>query len=232
MHRTRRALLTATGTGAAALAGCLGGDGGATSATATGSPAEAPLPDDPSAASYATMGTAGPTVSYFGNWKCPFCAEFATGSDRVMSLGAIVSGYVEPGDLRLRYRGVAYTGDGEAFLGPDAPRATRAGLAVWEVDPASYWPYHEHVMANQPPESEQWATADRLVAFAREAGVDGVDTVRERITTDAYADRIEATTAAFTDANAEGTPTLLIDGELHSPFEPDATRSALDALVG
>lgn len=236
MARTRRALLAGVGAGAVALAGCLGGSADNTGGTpvppADGPIANAPLPDAPADREYAEMGTGGPVVTYFGNWKCPFCAEFSVGSDRVLPLEELVTEYVEPGDLRLRYRGVAYTSDGEPFLGSDAPRATRAGLAVWTSNPETYWRYHEYVMANQPPESERWATTDRLVEFAEGAGVAEPDTVRERLETGTFEDRLESTSTAFQQAGAEGTPTLLVDGEPVSPFDPEAAREALDALVG
>jgi protein-disulfide isomerase len=239
---TRRRLLATAGlTGVAGLAGCssLGGGGGSGSDSGTGTPpagavSDAPLPEDPASFDYATAGTGEtPVVTYFGNWKCPFCADFSTGeADRaVLPLGTIVRDYVEPGDVSLRYRGLAYAGDGQPFLGPDAPRATRAGLAVWTVDAEHYWDYHEHVMANQPPEDETWATTDRLVEFAREAGVESPGNVRSAIEADRFEDRIEATTGAAGDAGVSGTPALLVDGSVHSPFEPERTRSALDSLV-
>jgi protein-disulfide isomerase len=180
------------------------------------------------------MGTDGPVITYYGNWKCPFCAEFSTGSDRVFPLSDLITGYVEPGELTLEYRSVAYI-DGSPFLGPDAPRAARAGLSVWNHDPESYWPYHEYVMANQPPESREWATADRLVGFAESAGVEGPEGVREDVESGAYEEPVQANTdpflAAFGDEQA-GTPAVVVDGSPYSPFEPDAFRSALDSLVG
>ena len=235
---TRRGFLAGAGlAGVSALAGCssLGGGGGSDVGTPPpGTVSGAPVPDEPSSYDYATAGSGeAPVVTYFGNWKCPFCADFSTGeADRaVLPLGTIVRDYVEPGDVSLRYRGLAYAGDGQPFLGPDAPRATRAGLAVWTVDAEHYWDYHEHVMANQPPEDETWATTDRLVEFAREAGVESPGNVRSAIEADRFEDRIEATTGAAGDAGVSGTPALLVDGSVHSPFEPERTRSALDSLV-
>jgi len=249
MRRTRRDLLVTAG-GAVALAGCTGGgsqtptatqeaDDGAT-ATTTGTPesgpvASAPLPED-TGTTYAVTGSADATVSYVGNWKCPFCAAFSTGeTDRpLLSLGDIVTDYVEPGDLSLTYRGLAYGSNGEPFLGPDAPRATRFGLAVWRAAPASYWAFHEHVMANQPPESEQWATLDRLAAVAREAGVPdaAVASARDRTAAGTDSSAVEATTEFAADAGVSGTPALVVDGASYSPFDPDEIREALDALVG
>jgi len=235
MPLSRRSLLTKLGAGATVLAGCVGGDtaGGATEtpgAPPDGPVANAPLPDAPDEARYQTIGASAPVVTYFSNPKCPFCAEFAVGSDRVLSLATLVEEYVASGAVQFRHRGVAYTTSGEPFLGPDAPRAVRAGLAVWEIDPDAYWRYHEYLAANQPPESERWATTDRLVAFANGAGVDDTETVRAAVEAEQFGDRLDATTTAFADVDADGTPTVVVDGTPYSPFEPAKLRDALDAL--
>lgn len=233
-------LAATTGGVTAALAGCTDVFGGGSPTetaepTATVAPdavASVAIPQDTSGVTYATMGTSGPTVTYFGSWKCPFCAKFTTGSGDIVSLPRIVTDYVAPGDLRLRYRCLAYRPDGSGFLGPDAPRAAQAGLAVWNRDPGSYWRYHETVMANQPPEDETWATTDRLVQFARDAGVNDVEGVRADIQNGKYEQPVKKNTQAFTDAGAEGTPSLVVDGETYNPDDRQQTRDALDEFAG
>lgn len=238
MDASRRAVLGTVAGASTALAGCTGilGGGGDAQKSPSGDPLEspaanAPIPDDAGSRTYATMGTGGPEITYFGSWKCPFCAEFAVGSDRVLSMSTIATDYVEPGDLTLRYQCLAYTGSGDPFLGADAPRAARAGLSVWNREPAAYWGFHEYVMANQPPESDQWATTDRLVTFAREANVSNPSGVRSDLESGKYEQAIEATTKDFDQSGASGTPALVVDGETYSPFDPEKSRQALDALV-
>lgn len=248
MERSRRAVLGGLAGASTALAGCtglLGGDGndgspggGETSGGGSPSPAplesaaaKAPVPGNAGDRTYATMGTGGKAVTYFGNWKCPYCAEFAVGSSQVLSLSTIVSEYVQPGDVQLTYRGLAYA-EGEPFLGPDAPRATRAGLSVWAREPESYWPYHEYVMANQPSEEETWATTDRLVTLAEEANVSATEGLRADIENGKYEQAVRANTQAFNDAGAQGTPNLVIGDSVYNPFEAEKTRSALDEYVG
>ncbi|MFB6173767.1 MAG: DsbA family protein [Halobacteriales archaeon] len=221
---TRRRVLVAAG--AAGLGGCLGGGG--SGAPPDGPVANAPIPETPGAHRYATAGTgSAPVVTYVGSWKCPYCAEFSLGF-----LRDIVEEYVEPGALSLRYRALAYASDGGPFLGPDAPRAARAGLAVWNVDPDTYWRFHEHVMANQPPEGRRWATTDRLVGFAEEAGVEGTDRIRAAVEGGRYRAAVRATARMTFEAGVEGTPALLIDGEVVSPFEKERTRRLLDRVAG
>ncbi|WP_254537461.1 DsbA family protein [Halomarina litorea] len=238
MTLSRRRLLLAGGSAAAVgLSGCLGlggdapddpnetsgsngTDAGGNGSASTTTPAEvdgpianAPVPNDPGEFTYARMGSGDlPTFTYFGNWKCPFCARFS-----VDILGDLVTQYVASGRLDMEYRGLAYV-NGEPFLGPDAPRATRAGLAVWAVDPERYWPYHEYVMANQPSEAREWATADRLVEFARAAGVSDPEAVRERLDDEAFERAVEETSARASELELRGTPSLLVDGTVVSPF--------------
>lgn len=234
----RRLLAGVAASGAIGTAGCLGGGGGGScngcddvEATPPEGPIpSAPLPENPGEYTYAAMGRAdAPTVTYFGSWKCPVCAEFATGSDRALSLGEIVEDYVSEGVIQLEYRCLGYTSSGP-FLGPDAPRAARAGLAVWNVDPGAYWAYHELIMQNQPPEAEEWATASRLERFACQAGVEGGEDVCQQVTDGQYDSTVRDTTDAATDAGVTGTPTLVANGQTASPYDEAAARSLIESL--
>lgn len=223
---TRRRYLATSG--AIALSGCLGGESNESPNTVVdGAVANAPVPDDPTSFTYARTGSAGrPTVIYYGNWKCPYCADFSTGF-----LGDIVTDYVESDDISLQFRALAHI-NGEPFLGPDAPRAAQAGLATWNVDPETYWRYHEHVFANQPPESETWATADKLVSFAEEAGVPETGQLRTKIKERVFESPIRETSQAAADAGISGTPALVIDGETINPLsDGQRTRTLIEQVA-
>lgn len=185
------------------------------------------VPPSPGGHRYAVAGTtdADVTVTYFGSWKCPHCARFSTSF-----LPTLVNDYVEPGKITLKYRNLSYL-NGEPFLGSDAPAAGRAGLAVWSNDPASYWAYHEYVMANQPSESGQWATTDRLVSFAQKAGVTDPSVVRTAIQGIKYEDALRATSNVAAKVGVQGTPILLVDGTTVSAFEKDRTRRLIEAAI-
>ncbi|MFB6104733.1 MAG: thioredoxin domain-containing protein [Halobacteriaceae archaeon] len=224
----RRALLTGAGVTLAAGVGYglyTSLDGGATAPSAAVT--SAPLPDRPGDYRYAVAGTADAPleVTYYGSWKCPHCGTFSTGF-----LGELITDYVDPGDVRLVFRDLAYY-EGDPFLGPDAPAAGHAGLAVWNNDPEAYWAYHEQVMANQPPADERWATADRLVAFAEAAGVSTPAAVREAVQTNAYAAALAATDEVARTVGVTGTPQLEIDGTVVSPFEEGRTRDLIEAAL-
>lgn len=236
---TRRQLLLA-GSGTTAVALVVGGsvlsndssagsDRSTNSNDETGSVGTAPIPKSPSEFQYATMGSADAevSVSYFGSWKCPYCAQFSTGM-----LPQLMTEYVEPGTIALEFRNLAYIG-GEPFLGPDAPAAGQAGLAVWNTAPDSYWKFHEYVFQNQPPESDQWATADRLVEFARAAGVSETEPIRTAIQETQYEDTLRATDSAAENSGVTSTPMLLIDGTTINPLgNEDRTRQLIEDAAG
>lgn len=250
---TRRRLLAALGS-LVGTAGCLGGEGATSTPTWTSTPtrtttptatrtrtesgpsdarvvAGAPLPEDPSQFTYASMGPAdAPTVTYFGHWKCPKCAGFSTGLAEGLSLADVVTDYVRPGRIRLQFRCLAYL-NGEPVLGPDGPRAARAGLAVWTVDPADFWAYYAAVMHNQPPESRRWATAERLLHFAEISRVDDLEAVAARVDSDRYADALRATTTAAARAGIRGTPSLVAGGTVTTPANEKRARSAIESIA-
>ncbi|MFB6140323.1 MAG: thioredoxin domain-containing protein [Halosimplex sp.] len=225
---SRRAFLAGVGTAVGAgVAGCLGGGPDLPDETPTGPVATAPVPDAPGEYTYATMGSADAPVRavYYGNWKCPYCSNFSTGS-----LGDVVGDYVEPGDVALTFRCLAYVG-GEPFLGKDAPRAARAGLAVWNVDPATYWRYHEYVMTNQPAESKEWATVDTLVGMAKKAGVSDPDAVRSAVTSGKYASPVRKTARRASRLGLRGTPALVVGDRAVNPLDAERTRAVLDGAI-
>lgn len=187
------------------------------------------LPDDPGQHDYATMGStdATATATVYGNWKCPYTRQFV-----VEQLGGIVEEFVAPGDLAIRFRALAYR-SGEPFLGPDAPRAARAGLSVWHTDPKSYWSYVAYVFGNQPPERRDWATADLLLRFADAAGVNDTDQIENELAREAYADAVSATVEKTTDLDVHTVPRVAVDGSVTAPtLDPESTTKQLEDAVG
>ncbi|MFC5367608.1 DsbA family protein [Salinirubrum litoreum] len=180
---------------------------------------EATVPNRGAETRYATMGTTAETVTLYGNWKCPYTREFVAGQ-----MGTLVDDFVAPGEVTLEYRAVAYE-NGEPSLGPDAPRATRAGLAVWDVDPDAYWSYFAHVFENQPQDADVWATTDTLVRFARAADVDGVAQVRKAIQSKSYTLPLQATADRAPRVGVTTFPRVVYDDTVTAPtLNPEATR--------
>lgn len=190
--------------------------------------ASVPLPESPGDYEYATMGRSGASVTatVFGNWKCPYTRGFV-----VNRFDEVVDRYVRPGDLAVQFRALAFR-SGEPFLGPDAPRAAAAGLGVWHEDPDAYWSYFGYVFGNQPPEREDWATTEHLLAFAGAAGVDDPDRVRRAIEGEAYDTAVRANTALASDLGVYTVPRVEVNGEVSAPtVDFEATLAQLDRAV-
>ncbi|WP_435346632.1 DsbA family protein [Haloarchaeobius sp. HRN-SO-5] len=185
-----------------------------------------PVPDGES--QYARMGhdDASVTATLYGNWKCPYTREFV-----LTDLPTVVERYVEPGQVALEFRAVAYR-SGEPFLGPDAPRAARAGLAVWDVDPASFWSYFSYVFGNQPQERYEWAQPSLLLRFAESSGVSSRRTVRQRLTNGSYDDPVRRTVTAAAERGVWSVPRVAVDGRVTAPtVDFEETLSQLDEAV-
>lgn len=180
---------------------------------------DAPIPSEVSDLRYPTLGTADATLTLYGSWKCPYTREFVG-----RQLGTLVDEFVRPGDVSLRYRSVAYR-DGEPFLGPDAPRAAQAGLAVWDVSPDSFWSYFAYVFENQPQERFEWATTDALVRVAERAGAKGLDRIRRATRTGAYATSVRRTVTRADELGISTVPRVAYDGSVTAPtVDPETTR--------
>ncbi|MFB6165218.1 MAG: DsbA family protein [Haloarculaceae archaeon] len=248
----RRVLATVAGGTSAALAGCAGlldesgtakspdqatpaapaadrpatGTQTATSPTAT-EPASGPIASARVAdadAAYPTMGSADAdaTATLFGGWKCPFTRQFVR-----RALPSIVREYVQPGDVAIRFRAVRFQA-GSAH-GRDEPRANRVGQAVWHAAPERFWAYFAVLYERQPPESERWATTDRLQGFARAAGIDDTDPLRAAATGDRYQDVWQRTQRRVGELGITGLPRLRLGGEITAPtLEPRKTKEQLD----
>jgi predicted DsbA family dithiol-disulfide isomerase len=88
------------------------------------------------------------------------------------------------------------------------------------------------VFENQPPESQQWATADRLTEFAREAGVSNPGVVRAAVEESRYSTALQETEAAAQEAGIRGTPALVVGGSSFNPLaSPEQTRQAVENAI-
>jgi protein-disulfide isomerase len=170
--------------------------------------------------------TAPTTITYFGNYKCPYCAQFSTGL-----LPDLREDYVVGGDLAIQYRHLSYI-NGRPFLGPDAVTAGHADLAVYNNAPDSYWQFHHTVYSNQGPESRRWATADRLTELANTAGITETESIRTAIEHSRYTKALRTTDQAAQRMGVTGTPMLVIQGRALNPSSnPKQTRQVIETAI-
>lgn len=180
-----------------------------------------PLPETETR--YPQMGTADDVATVYGNWKCPYTREFV-----LDQLPSLIEEHVRPGELSIRFRSLAYRG-GEPFLGADAPRATHAGIAVWETDPESFWNYFRYVFANQPQERYEWAKQPLLERFAERAGVSDPAHVAQSAADEVFTQRVQATADSADKYDIWSVPRIRYDGEVTAPtVNPERTREQLE----
>ena len=137
-------------------------------------------------------------MTMYSDFRCPFCAKF---SREVAP--ALVEEYVDSGDLRIEWRDLPIFGE-ESML------AARAGRAAADQD--RFWEFTETVFADAPDRGHPDLGEEKLVGYAREAGVADVDRFRADMTSDKYDEAIRADYEAATALGATSTPTFLVNG--------------------
>lgn len=144
-------------------------------------------------------------VVIYEDFVCPFCGQLeAQTRDQLADLA-------DEGKVLVEYRPFDLLSES---IGSDYPiRATNAFAVVLDASGADVAKeLHDLLFKNQPSESGPFPSDDDLVDLAVEAGAEESD-VREGIEDLAMEDWVTDATEAARDANVNGTPTVLIDGE-------------------
>lgn len=160
------------------------------------------------------------TVEIWADFQCPYCALFTMQVEP-----QIVSTYVETGQVRLVFRDLA-------FLGEESRWATVAARLAEEQD--AFWPYHDHLFANQQRENVGGFALDRLQEIAGRIGLD-------RTLFDAGL-QIEQARATFAEIRAEfeadagrlgisATPSVTVNGLLLEGSDWATVEAAIDAAL-
>jgi protein-disulfide isomerase len=172
----------------------------------------------------ATLGKADAkvTVDVYGDFQCPFCAQYDLNIEPV-----IVSKYVTPGTARIVHHDFEFIGQQTA----DRESRLASAGAVCAVAQNKYWDYAHWVFGNQTGENIGAFKRDRLVAIAAAASLD----------TAAFGTCLnDAATLATVDANTTdalnvkkiaSTPTIFINGVTADWGATVRTADQLGALI-
>ncbi|MFC4541591.1 thioredoxin domain-containing protein [Halosolutus amylolyticus] len=196
-----------TATGTVSLLGIAGVAAGRSSPIV-----DAPVPSDPDAYAYPTMGDDdAPTATIYGNYKCPYTQEFVAGN-----LEAIVEEFVEPGRLALQFHNLAYEpGDTSAYyISSSDPRIAAVDVGVWDEDPDGYWRFHRETVADTPSGTVDY---DDLEERLQSAGVANAEAIVDRARVGEYDDEVEQVAAAAAADDVSFTPTLELGGDTTAP---------------
>ena len=98
------------------------------------------------------------TMIQFEDLQCPICRRF-----QEEGFPGVVSDYVRPGKVKLRFVGMA-------FIGADSQKALLYTLAAGEQ--GKLWQFSDALYANQGGENEGWVTDGLLERIAGDLGLD------------------------------------------------------------
>ncbi|HEX7003503.1 MAG TPA: thioredoxin domain-containing protein [Trueperaceae bacterium] len=170
-----------------------GGDDSAPAGSADFRISEQPLLGDPDAPV---------TIVSFEDFKCPVCQRFEQ-----TVVPQIEEELIETGRANLVFINFP-------FLGPDSTTAAIAGECVYNQSEELFWDYKTILFRAQGPESQQWATPERLVQLAGEYVPDiDVDELEECLEEERYEDEVAQDRQTAQASGATGTPTVFVDGE-------------------
>ena len=164
------------------------------------------------------------TLVEYADLQCPYCAQWAR-----ETLPVLVDEYVEAGQLRIVFQGLA-------FIGPDSDKALRTAIAAGQDD--HLWDLVHGLYASQGAENSGWVT-DGLVGEI----VSGVPALDGEKLLSARWDRavdseLRRAAAAAERAGVHSTPAFQVGrtgGRLElvevSSLGPDGIRPAIEAVL-
>ncbi|WP_405374114.1 MULTISPECIES: DsbA family protein [unclassified Microbacterium] len=227
-HRRRRALIQTSIVGAAGLAVAgivvsvvLGAQAAGEVAQPKGTPGAtvASLGDAPLTIGDASVrlgaADAPVTLSLYEDFSCPHCKEYES------AVGPVLDELVAAGDVAVEYHPIQ-------FVTNYGIRAGSAATCVAEGDPERWPDVHASLFAIHDSATDGWGN-DQLRDHLAGLGVSDPG-VLECVADGRYEKWIDANTDVARDAGVEGTPTLMINGEIVDTLGPEELRSTVDRL--
>ena len=147
-------------------------------------------------------------VDVYADFQCPYCAMAATEVIR-----PLLEHDVAQGRMRLVFHNFA-------FLGAESRWAAEA--AVCAAAQERFWPFHDRLFAEQRGENVGTYRPERLVAMAREEGLDA-EAFAACLQRRAARGLVEASYEAARRRGVRATPTFLVNGRLVEGLVPVQT---------
>jgi protein-disulfide isomerase len=203
------AIVAALVVGAIVLSG-----GGSDSGSATGD-ASAFLDGIPQSGTMLGSDSAKVTLIQFEDPQCPICKRY-----QEEGFPDIVSEYVKPGKIKIRYAGLR-------FIGDDSQKALLRVIAAGKQNMG--FQFSEELYARQGVENSGWVTDSLLADVASGLGLD--DTKLEQVATSAATEReAAAMTAEATKLGVQGTPWFFIQIGDAAPYEVQPSSFAIESF--
>jgi protein-disulfide isomerase len=200
-----------------------GGDDGTTSATGSGDVVQ---PENVSEWSIPVGDGAAPvTVAIYYDYMCPACGAFEQAN------GDELDRLVEGGTARIELRPISFL-DQQSGGTQYSTRSANAIATVADGAPQNVWELHRALYEVQPEEGSEGLSDDEIAAIATDAGVPSA--VVDRFSDGTFEGWVAAATEVAFDSGVEGTPTVMIDGEVFEGevYVPGALTEAIESAAG
>lgn len=158
-------------------------------------------------------------VDEYGDFTCPICQRFQT------TMGPTIARLVRQGTIRFNYHPIALL----LQNGQDPAQAANAALSAGDVSPADFWRLHDALFAQQEPEGAGRWTAQFLVDFGHQHGIDS-PAYDQGVTSGKYLGFVDRITQQAQQRGINATPTIFLNGQLQQ--DPNIlTSPAFEAAV-
>lgn len=153
------------------------------------------------------------TLIQFEDLQCPICKQYTEEGQP-----GIVEEYVRPGEVKLRFVGLA-------FIGPDSEKALRYSLAAGKQ--GKLWQYTEELYEAQGGENTGWVTDELLEEISTKLGLD-FDQLQTDAESTEVADQAQAMSAEGRAREIPGTPWFYVQVGDAEPYEVQPKSFAIE----
>ena len=144
-------------------------------------------------------------MTNWSDYRCPFCAVW-----HQRTLPALQK-YVDDGSLRIEFRDLA-------MFGEQSEEAAVAARAAGQQ--GKFWEFQAAVFAAAPPSGHPDITSDKILEFARTAGVADLAAFEAGLADDSLRAAVAADSAEAHQLGISGTPFFVIGGQALSGAQP------------
>lgn len=161
-------------------------------------------------------------VVVYEDFQCPHCAAFD------IATRDVVEENVEDGTIRVAYEPLNYLDQAMSGATDYSLRAANAATCVYEEQGGqAFHEFSSSLYDEQRPEGSPGFSDGQYAAYAEQAGVDDLGSC---LTDLPHRDEIERRTQDFatSEVGANGTPSVLVDGEKLADVSPEGLQAAID----
>jgi protein-disulfide isomerase len=146
-------------------------------------------------------------IDVYEDFQCPACKSYTENIEP-----RVVKDFVATGQVYYVYRTFPFLDD--RSLSKESDQAANASMCAAEQN--RFWDYHDMLFANWNGENQNSFSDKRLVAFAESLNLD-MQAFNSCFEKDAYHDVINSELEQGKSIGIQGTPSVLVNGQLVSP---------------